>query len=199
MVTVDQIKELRNKTGISIGECKQALEQSDGDIEKAIIILSKKSGEIAQKKQGRELKSGVIQSYIHNNFSMGVMIELACETDFVAKNEDFQKLAFDISMHIAAMSAKYIKKEDIDENEINKITEFLKKETEEQIKDKPEEMKEKILQGKIDSYFKDKILLTQDFIKNPEKTIQQMIEDGIQKFGEKIEIIRFVRYKIGEE
>jgi elongation factor Ts len=199
MITVDQIKELRSKTGISIGECKQALEQADGDIEKAIIILSKKSGEVAQKKQGRELKSGVVQSYIHNNFSMGVMIELACETDFVAKNEDFQKLAYDIGMHVAAMGAKYVKKDDINEDEVSKMTEFFQKEIEEQVKDKPEEMKSKILQGKIDSYFKDKILLDQSFIKNPEKTIQQMIEEGTQKFGEKIEVVRFLKYKVGEE
>ena len=192
MITIEQVKKLRDKTGISIMQCKKALEEADGNIEKAKIILRKKSGIIADKKNSRELKAGAVNAYIHNSGDIAAIVLLSSETDFVAKNEEFVKLAYDIAMHIAAMNPSFIKKEDITEDEINNAKEVFIKET----KDKPKEMKEKILQGKIDSYFKDKILLEQPFIKDPNSTIKDIIKSATQKFGERIEVSDFARFSV---
>ncbi|PIT96935.1 elongation factor Ts [Candidatus Campbellbacteria bacterium CG10_big_fil_rev_8_21_14_0_10_35_52] len=192
MITIEQVKELRDKTGISVIQCKKALEEANGDIEKAKIILQKKSGVIANKKANRELKAGAVNAYIHNSGDVAAMVLLSSETDFVAKNEEFVKLAYDIAMHIAAMNPSFIKKEDITEDEINNAKEVFMKE----IKDKPKEMKERILQGKIDSYFKDKILLEQPFIKDSNSVIRDIIESATQKFGERIEVTDFARFSV---
>ena len=192
MITTEQIKELRNRTGISIGQCKSALEEAGGDIEKAIVVLSKKGGDIAAKKAHRELNSGTVATYIHNGGKVGAMIELLCETDFVAKNEEFQKLAYDIAMQVAATSPTFLSKEEIKEEDKIKAMEVFQKEVE----GKPEEMKEKILAGKLEAYFKEKILLEQSFIKDSEKAIKDLVEGAIQKFGEKTEVARFVRFSI---
>ena len=191
-ITTEQIKELRDKTDISIMQCKKALEEAEGDMEKAVILLSKKSKQIAEKKSERNLGSGVVQSYIHAGGSAGSMVELLCETDFVAKNEDFQALAYDIAMQVTATVPQFKNKEEISEEVRTKASEVFKKEVE----DKPEEMREKILAGKLDAHFKDKVLLEQAFIKAPDKTIATLIEEGTQKFGEKIEIGNFVRFSI---
>ncbi|MBU4479910.1 elongation factor Ts [Patescibacteria group bacterium] len=191
MVSIDQIKELRDRTGISIGQCKNALEDAGGDIEKAVVLLSKKGGDAAAKKSHRELKSGVVNAYIHGG-KVGSMVELFCETDFVAKNEDFKKLAYDIAMQVAATNPTFLKREDITEEDKKKAMEVF----EEEVKDKPAEMREKILEGKLNSYFKDKILMEQDFIKNPEVTILGLVEGAILKFGERTEVGKFVRFSI---
>ncbi len=191
-ITTEQIKELRDKTGISIMQCKKALEEAGGDMEKAIILLSKKSKQIAEKKSDRTLGAGIVSSYIHAGGSAGSMIELLCETDFVAKNEDFQALAYDIAMQVTATAPQFLKKEEISEEARTKATEVFQKEVE----DKPEEMREKILQGKLDAHFKNSVLLEQEFIKDPSKTITTLIEEGTQKFGEKIEIGNFTRFSI---
>ncbi len=192
-ISIEQVKELRAKTGVSIMQCKKALEEANGDLEKAKIVLTKKSGEIAAKKGDRELGAGFIATYTHNGV-YGTMIELACETDFVSNNEEFKVFARDIAMHITAQNPKYLKEENIDSAEKEKAMEVLKKE----VQDKPENMQEKILEGKMKAYFKERVLLSQSFIKNPDKTIADLISEGIQKFGERIEIIRFVRYGVGE-
>jgi len=194
MITTEQIKALRDETGVSIMQCKSALEEAEGDKEKAIILLRKKSGAIASKKAGRELNSGVIQSYIHSNGSVGSMVELLCETDFVAKNEDFKKLAYDIAMHIAAASPEFLRTEDITDKDKEKATEVFLKEIEDG--GKGGDMKDKILQGKLDAYFNEKVLLNQAYIKDPSVTIGNLIEQAVQKFGEKTEIGRFVRFVI---
>ncbi|MBU1046463.1 elongation factor Ts [Patescibacteria group bacterium] len=192
MITTEQIKDLRDRTGISIMQCKKALEEAGGDMEKAIILLSKKSKQIAEKKSDRTLGSGVIQSYIHAGGSAGALIELFCETDFVAKNEDFKALGYDIAMQVTATAPLFLKREDISEEAVDKAKEVFQKEVE----DKPEEMRDKILEGKLDAHFKDKVLLEQEFIKDPSKKISTLIEEGTQKFGEKIEIGKFVRFSI---
>ncbi|MBU1557367.1 elongation factor Ts [Patescibacteria group bacterium] len=192
MVTTEQIKELRGKTGISIGQCKKALEEAGGDMEKAVVILSKKGGDFAAKKSDRELKSGTIATYLHNGGKVGVIVELLCETDFVAKNEEFTQAAYDIAMQIAATNPTFKLREEITEEDKKKAIEVF----EEEVKDKPEEMRAKILEGKIDAYFKDKVLLEQDFIKNPEITIGGLVEGVIHKFGEKTEIGKFARFSI---
>ncbi len=193
-ISMDQIKALRDRTGISIMQCKKALEEAQGDEEKALILLRKKGAEIAAKKSDREFGAGVVQAYVHSNNLIGAMVELVSETDFVANNVEFKTLAYDIAMHISASNPEFIKKEEINEDVKKKATEVFEAE----VAGKPDNLKEQILAGKLDAYFKDKILLEQPFIKNPDLTIQQLIDNAIQKFGERIEVARFVRMNIGK-
>ncbi len=191
-ISTEVIKQLRDATGVSIMQCKKALEEAGGDIEKAHVILQKYSKAAADKKSDRELGSGTVASYIHQGGSVGVLVELGCETDFVAKNEIFQALAKDIAMHIAALAPEFLRKEDLKPEDTIKAKEVFAEETE----GKPEELKEKILAGKLDAYFNEKTLLEQSFIKDPSKTIKVLLEEAIQKLGEKVEVTRFVRYSL---
>ncbi|PIQ91463.1 MAG: elongation factor Ts [Parcubacteria group bacterium CG11_big_fil_rev_8_21_14_0_20_39_22] len=188
-ITTDTIKELRDITGISVMQCKKALEESDGDMDKAVILLRKKGAKDAEKKSDRTLGAGAIAAYIHGNGSVGAMVELSCETDFVSKNEEFRQVAYDIAMHIAAQNPKYKAEKDIPEADKEKAKEVFIKE----VADKPDDMKEKILEGKLASHFKEQVLLDQTFIKNPELTIADLVQNAVQKFGEKVEISHFVR------
>ncbi len=190
MITTEQIKELRDQTGISVMQCKKALEEADGDKEKALMILRKKGGDIAAKKADRTLGASIIVSYVHSNDKVGALVELSCETDFVAKNAEFKALAYDIAMHVAAQNPQFMKKEDVSEDMKGKAMEIFQKE----VANKPKEMQAKILEGKINAYFQDKILLEQPFIKNPDVTVGGLIQGAIQKFGEKTELVRFVRF-----
>lgn len=190
---MELVKELREKTGISIMQCKKALEDAKGDMNKAIVYLQKKGAETAAKKAERILKSSRIVSYIHGVGTVGVLVELSSESDFVSKHEDFQKLAYDIAMQIAATNPAYIKKEDVSLEERNKALEAFADE----VNGKPEAIREKILAGKLDAFFKERILLEQDYIKDSSITINTLIQNAIQKFGEKIEIARFVRLSTG--
>lgn len=191
-ISKDTVKELRDKTGISVMECKEVLEEADGDIDKAVEILNERGSEKAAKKAERELGSGVIEAYVHSNKKAGAMVELCCETDFVARNEEFQELAYNIAMHIAAMDPEYVRKEDISEDKIEELKEsFLDEET----KEKPEDVQEKIISGKMDKYCSEHILMQQPYVKNDEKTIRDMIEDGVQKFGENIDIGDTARFE----
>lgn len=191
-IGTEQIKELREATGVSVMQCRKALEESGGDIEKAKIILHKISKQSADKKSDRTLSSGSVASYIHNNGSVGAMVELLCETDFVARNEEFRALAREIAMHVAALAPEFLKIEDVREEDKAKALELFEKEAE----GKPQEIRDKIIAGKLSSYFGEKALLTQNFIKNPELTIQSLLEQASQKFGERTEIGRFARLSI---
>jgi len=191
-ITTEQIKELRDLTGVSIMQCKKALEEADGDLEKAKIALAKISKQIAGKKSDRTLGSGTIASYIHQGGSVGSIVELACETDFVAKNEDFQTLARDIAMQVAATAPLFLKMEDIKEADMIKAKELFA----EAVEGKPEELKEQIIKGKLDAYFGEQTLLEQPFIKNPDKKIKDLLDDAVQKFGERTELNRFERFSI---
>lgn len=193
MITTDQIKELRDATGVSVMQCKKALEEAAGDMDKAILLLRKKSGDVASKKAERELGAGTVAAYVHNNKSVGAMVILSCETDFVSKNEEFQKLAYDIAMHVAATNPPYLKREDVPEEEMKKATEVLANEVP---KDKPEEIRTKILQGKIDEFLKTKVLLEQPFIKDESQTISQLLQSAVQKFGERTEVAKFARFTV---
>ncbi len=193
-ITTEQVKELRDATGVSVMQCKKALEEAEGDKEKALLLLRKKSGDIASKKSDRKLGAGTVQAYIHNSGTVGVMVELACETDFVAKNKDFVILAKDIAMHIAAMNPEFLNFEEITEENKIQVREMFEKEVADS--DKPEDIKEKILQGKIDAYFKEKVLLDQSFVKDPSITIESLIKQAVQKFGENTELVRFVRFSV---
>ncbi|MEN9649325.1 MAG: hypothetical protein RL094_292 [Candidatus Parcubacteria bacterium] len=191
-ITTEQIKALRDQTGISVMQCKKALEDAGGDVEKAVVLLRKKGAEIAAKKGDRTLAAGCIAAYIHSNGAIGAMVELVSETDFVSNNADFKALAYDIAMHVSASNPEFLRKEDINDADKVKATEVFKAEVE----GKPENLKEQILQGKLDAYFKDRVLLEQSFIKNPDLTIGQLVENAIQKFGEKIEVSRYVRLSV---
>ena len=193
-ITTEDIKKLRDSTGLSVMQCKKALEEASGDQEKARIILQKKGSEVASKKGDRVLAAGVVMAYIHASGTVGTMLELSCETDFVAKNPEFKAIAYDIAMHVAAQNPKYLKREDISEEDRNKVSETFKAE----VLDKPAEMQEKILLGKVDSYFADKVLLDQPFIKNPDLKIQDLVNGAVQKFGERTEIRRFTRFSVSE-
>jgi elongation factor Ts len=193
-ITSDQIKALREKTGISVMQCKKALEEAEGDEVKAIILLKKKGAEQAAKKADREFGAGIVEAYIHSNGLVGSIVELASETDFVSNNAEFKTLAKDIAMQITATAPDFLKTSDIDETAAAKARELFTQEA----ADKPADLQEKIIQGKMDSYFKDQVLLNQDFIKNPEMTIQMMLDNAMQKFGERIEIIKFTRFEIGK-
>ncbi len=193
-ISTAEIKALRDATGLSIMQCRKALEEAQGDMEKAKIILQKKGGEIAAKKGDRTLAAGTVVAYIHSSGTVGAMVELSCETDFVAKNPEFKQVAYDIAMHIAASSPSYLKREDINETDRSKVAETFAAE----VKDKPAEMQEKILAGKVDSYFGDKVLLDQPFIKNPELKISDLLSGATQKFGERTEIRRYTRYSASE-
>ncbi len=186
------IKALRDQTGISVMQCKKALEEAGGDMEKAQIILKKKRSEAADKKSDRTLGAGAVGSYIHNTNEVAALVLLSCETDFVSKNEEFVALANDIAMHVTAMSPKFISRDEVDETAITKAKEVFA----EEMKDKPAEMQEKIMEGKLDSYFKDQILLEQSFVKNPETTIKDMVEGGVQKFGENVTISEIRRVSV---
>jgi elongation factor Ts len=190
MVTTDAVKELRDRTGVSVMQCKKALEEAGGDVAKAIVILQKKGADSAAKKSDRTLGAGIITAYIHSNNSVGTLIELACETDFVSNNPDFKVLAHDIAMHITAQKPEFLKKDDITAEAKKVATEVFEKD----IQGKTGDMKAKILEGKLNAYFSERVLLEQPFIKNPEVTIAALISAAVQKFGEKIEVVRFVRY-----
>lgn len=192
MITTEQIKELRNKTGVSIMQCKKALEDAEGDMEKALVLLKKKGAEIADKKGDRTLGAGVVQTYIHTSGTIGAMVELLCETDFVAKNEEFKALAYDIAMQVAATKPEFLDMSDITDEVKEKAKEVFIKEVE----GKPEEMKAQILEGKMNAYFKDMVLLEQAFIKDDSMTVGVKISNAIQKFGEKVVIGKFARFAI---
>ena len=191
-VSSDQLKELREKTGISVMQCKKALEEAAGDMDKALVILKKKGAEVAEKKSDREFGAGVIGVYTHNTNEVAAMVQLACETDFVAKNEKFIALARDIAMQVAAMNPSYLRSSDIDEAAREKASAVFA----EEVKDKPAELQEKILSGKLDAYFKDMVLLEQAYVKNSEVTISDMIKEAIQAFGENIDVLAFSRLSI---
>lgn len=191
-ITSAQLKELRDKTGISVMQCKRALEEAEGDMDKAIIILKKKRSEAAEKKSDRELGAGAVGVYIHNTNEVAAMVLLSSETDFVSKNEEFVALAREIAMQVAATDPKYISREEVPEEAITKAKEVFAKEVE----DKPADMQEKILTGKLDSYFKDQILLEQPFVKNPDTTIREMVTGAVQKFGENVTVSTISRVSV---
>lgn len=193
-ITTAQIKALRDETGLSIMQCKKALEEAGGDVEKARIILAKKSGEIASKKADRNLGAGTIATYVHASGAIASMVELSCETDFVSKNEEFKALAKEIAMQVAATNPAFLNTEDINEEDKKKAAEAFQGEVE----GKPEELKEKILSGKVDAYFAEKVLLEQPYIKNPDQKIKDLVNGAVQKFGERTEIRRFARFSVSE-
>lgn len=191
-ISTETIKALRDRTSLSVMQCKRALEETGGDIEKALVVLRKQASAAALKKADRTLGAGSIQAYIHGGGTVGALIELRSETDFVSQNPDFVALTRDLAMHAAASNPEYIRREDIPEATIAQAREVFEKEA----ADKPEAIREKVVQGKLDAHFNQVVLLEQPFIKDSERTIRDLIESAIQKFGEKIELTRFARFSV---
>jgi elongation factor Ts len=197
-ISMDQVKALRDETGVAVMQCKKALEDAGGDMEKARMMLRKKSGELAAKKSDRALGAGVVAAYIHGNASVGAMVELSCETDFVSKNEEFRKLAYDIAMHVAATNPKYRTTDDITEADKEKAKAFFTEEVEKTMAGKPAEIKAKALEGKINTFFAEQVLMAQPYVKNPDTTIEDLVKGAVQKFGENTELTRFARFAVGK-
>ena len=195
-ISAAMVKQLREKTGAGMMDCKSALTEVGGDIEKAIEFLRKKGLATAQKRAGRAMTEGIIQSYIHMNAKLGVLVEVNCETDFVAKNDEFQGFAKNIAMHIAASNPLGITPEDIPQEIIEKEKEIYRA----QALDlgKPENVLDKIVDGKLKKFFQDNCLMNQPYVRNPDISIADLLNELIAKIGENISIKRFVRYQIGE-
>ncbi|MCK4799619.1 translation elongation factor Ts [Candidatus Parcubacteria bacterium] len=194
MITAKEVKSLRDRTGASMMQCKKALEESSGDLEEAIKVLQKSGSKVADKKCGREMAEGYIGSYVHGNGKVGVLVEINCETDFVAKNEEFKELAHDLAMHVAAVSPKYIDYSEIDSEEMKNKKEEVAKEVEKD--QKPVNIAEKIVEGKVKKHFDEVCLLTQQFVKNPDFTVEQLITEKIAKLGENIKVEKIIRFEI---
>jgi len=200
-ISAELVKELRKKTGASIMECRNTLVEARGNLEKAAENLRKRGKEKAAKKADRATAEGVVVSYIHSNKKIGAMLELLCETDFVAKNSEFQELAYDLAMHIAATNPKYLSFENVDEKEKSEYENFAREEFASESassadKNKPADLIDKIVAGKTKKYFDTISLLSQPFVKNPDTTIGELIADKIAKIGENIQIGNFVRFEI---
>jgi elongation factor Ts len=195
-ITAAMVKELREKSGAGMMDCKRALIESDGNLDKAIEILRKKGIAAAAKRADRSAKEGKIESYIHPGSKLGVIVEVNCETDFVAKTNDFQILTKDIAMHIAAAAPKYIRRENVEQEVIDNEIEIYKEQARNQ--KKPDAILDKIAQGKLDKFYAEVCLLEQPFVKDPDKTVQALINEYIAKLGENINIKRFSRFKVGE-
>ncbi|MBN2338356.1 MAG: translation elongation factor Ts [Acidobacteria bacterium] len=194
-ISADQVKELREKTGVGFMECKNALQDANGDIEEAVTILRKRGLASLAKKSGRETKEGLIGSYVHNG-KIGVMVEVNCETDFVARNPDFQSLVRDIAMHIAASDPRFVSKEEVTEDVLAKEREIYREQA--KATGKPDNVLDKIVEGRIGKYYAEACLLEQPFVKEPSVSVRDHVAAHIQKIGENIQVRRFVRYKLGE-
>jgi len=194
-ITAQLVQTLREKTNAGMMDCKAALKEADGDLEKAETILRKKGITKADKKADRQTKEGVVASYIHMAGRVGVLIEVNCETDFVAKNENFREMVKDISLHIAAASPRYLRREEVPAENIAKEREIAA----EQVKGKPANIADKIVDGKIDKIFSEQCLLEQAFIKNPDMTISDLVKSKVAELGENLVVRRFVRYAVGED
>lgn len=195
-ITASMVKELREKTGSGMMDCKKALVGCNGDMEEAVKYLREKGLAAVAKKSGRIAAEGVVDSYIHGGGRIGVLVEVNIETDFAAKNDDFRSFVKDIAMQIAASSPKYVKREEISQDVIDKEMEILKVQA--MNEGKPEHIAEKIVAGRIEKFYKEVCLLEQPFIKDTDKTVQDILNDKIATIGENISIRRFVRYEMGE-
>jgi len=195
-ISATLVKQLREKTGAGMMDCKNALSECDGDMDKAVDFLRKKGLATAQKRAGRAMTEGTIHSYIHMGGKLGVLVEVNCETDFVARNDEFKEFAKNIAMHIAASNPLGIRPEDVPEDIVKKEREIYHAQVVEM--GKPANVIEKIVEGKLNKFFKDNCLLNQAYVRNPDITVSDLLNDLIAKIGENITIKRFVRYQIGE-
>jgi elongation factor Ts len=195
-ISMELVKELREKTGAGMLDCKNALEKANGDINKAIEILREKGLAVAQKRSGRAASQGIVGAYIHMNGKIGVLVEVNCETDFVANTKEFQDFVHELAMQIAATDPRYVKREDVPEEVIAKEKEIYAKQLEEQ--KKPPQVIEKIVAGKLEKFYEEVCLLDQPYVRDDKKKISDLLKDLIGKLGENIVVRRFVRFQVGE-
>jgi elongation factor Ts len=195
-ITASLIKDLRERTGAGMSDCKKALQETDADMEKAIDYLRKKGLAKAAKKAGREATEGAVISYIHGGGRIGVLVEVNCETDFVARNEDFQAFAREVALQIAAMNPLYVKSDEVDQNAVAREREVLLAKAKES--GKPEPVVQKMVEGQISKWMKEVCLLDQPWVKDDKKTIQDLTQELVAKLGENIRVRRFVRFELGE-
>ena len=198
MFTAKDVMALREMSGAGMMDCKRALVETDGDMDKAMEYLREKSLAATAKKASRIAAEGIVDSYIHMGGKIGVLLEVNCETDFVAKTDDFKQLVHDIAMHIAASNPTYITKEEVDQAEIEHEKKILREQAMNEPKPKPAAIIEKMVEGRIEKYYKEVCLLEQPLVKDPDKTVVEMVSAAIAKIGEKISVRRFVRYEMGE-
>ena len=194
-ITADQVKQLRDKTGAGMMECKAALTEANGDLEAATTLLRKRGLAAATKKAGRSTSEGLIGHYIHMGGKIGVLVEVNCESDFVARTEKFQELTKELAMHIAAANPTFVRREEVPADVVAREKEIYK----DQVKDKPANVIDKIIEGKMNSYYQQFCLLEQASVRDPNTTIQQLVQDAIRILGENITISRFTRMKVGEQ
>jgi len=199
-ITASSVKSLREKTGAGMIDCKNALVEADGNEEQATEILRKKGMATAGKKAGRVTAEGVVGSYIHMGGKVGVMVEINCESDFVARGEEFQQLVKDVAMHIAAVDPKYVKREEVPSDVLDKEREILMEQLKNDPKNanKPDDVLSKIIEGRIGKYYEESVLLDQPFVKDPSKSIGELVAEKIASIKENITVRRFTRYKMGE-
>ncbi|MGI6136570.1 MAG: translation elongation factor Ts [Clostridiales bacterium] len=198
--TANDVRDLRVRTGAGMMDCKNALVETNGDVEKAIEYLREKGIAKAAKRSGRIASQGIVDSYIHMGGKIGVLLEINCETDFVAKGDMFKDLSHDLTLQIAAAKALYITREDVPPEEIEHEKNIIKAQitNDETMANKPEHVKERFVEGRMEKFFKDICLLEQPFVKDPSKTVNDVVLEAISKIGEKISVRRFVRYEMGE-
>lgn len=199
-ITAAGIKALREKTGAGMMECKKALVEADGNEERGIEILRERGLASAKKKEGRVAAEGVVGSYIHMGGKVGVLVEVNCETDFAARSDEFQQLVKDVAMHIAAAEPRYVSREEVPAETIDKEREIARAQAKNDPRqaNKPEQVIEKIVEGRLNKFYEEVVLLDQPFIKDPAKTVSELVTEKIAKTGESITIRRFARYKMGE-
>jgi elongation factor Ts len=199
-ITAAAVKQLREKTGAGMMECKNALVEAEGNEERAVDILRKRGLASAKKREGRIAAEGIVNSYIHMGGKVGVLVEVNCETDFVARGEEFQLLVKDIAMHIAAAEPKYVSREDVNAADLAKEEEIARAQAKNDPKNanKPDQVIDKIVAGRLNKYFEETVLLDQPFVKDPAKTVAELVTEKVAKTGEKITVRRFTRYKMGE-
>jgi len=195
-ITASQVKDLRDRTGVGMMDCKQALREAEGDIDEAIKVLRKLGKAKVAKRAEREASEGRIEAYVHTGGKIAVLVEVNCETDFVARSEDFQALAHDIALHIAASNPRFIRTEEVDENTLADEREVFLSQA--QAEGKPAEIAERIVEGKMSRFFSETVLYEQPFIREPDQTVSELIADAVNRIGENIVISRFVRFGLGD-
>jgi len=196
-ISAEHVKRLRQRTGAGMMDSKKALQEAGGDMDRAVEILREKGLASAQKRAGRSATQGVIDAYIHHNNTVGVLVEVNCETDFVAKTDEFRRLARDVALHVASAMPQWVIREEVPNDILE--TERRIYEAEARQAGKPDNVLDRIVEGKLQGFFKTTVLVDQPFVKEPEKTIQQLIDEVSAKVGEKVAVRRFVRYKLGED
>ena len=199
-ITAAAVKQLREKTGAGMMECKNALVQSDGDEEKAINILRERGLASAKKREGRIAAEGIVGSYIHMGGKVGVLVELNCETDFVARGDEFQQLVKDIAMHVAAAEPRYVSRDEVPAAVLDQEREIARAQARNDPKNanKPEQVIDKIVEGRVNKFYEETVLTDQPFVKDPAKTVGELVTEKVAKTGERIAVRRFTRYKMGE-